>query len=294
METLNNTKLEKLLKQELNDDLIDELIKSNLIMPANTNMDDVDLKDINEEGILNKTPKINMELINQDNKLFIQLFTNENKFIKANLGSNLNIEIKLESLTKNLLHDSQINGIIINPKTDNFILSSEDYFKIFNITPPRFNPVKPATGTSELLKLMDDFDKKPDDINIKIAFLKQLKNSSFYLPTQIDCENHIKDELKNKGDFKLEKDTKNELILFPREDGELFLPAFTSQSEIEKTPLKNFFIVLEFTKLLEIFKSNKDSMKYFVINPSDNPYELSVDLLLEIFNDPNMIDKLNS
>ena len=31
----------------------------------------------------------------------------------------------------------------------------------------------------ELLKLMDDFDKKPDDINIKIAFLKQLKNSSF-------------------------------------------------------------------------------------------------------------------
>jgi len=123
---------------------------------------------------------------------------------------------------------------------------------------------------------------------------KVTKDIFVLAPSNVEIDGNIKDELKNKGDFKLEKDTKNELILFPREDGELFLPAFTSQSEIEKTPLKNFFIVLEFTKLLEIFKSNKDSMKYFVINPSDNPYELSVDLLLEIFNDPNMIDKLNS
>lgn len=142
MALLFNTKLESLMKRqsemsaEENEHFLNELRKSELLVPLQIELDSLDLEEINLNGLNEINDEVRFHLksfIGPDGIKVIPIFTDEENIHDVNLNTTVG-SLFMRDLYKSILpiRDS-FDQIIINPSAENeYKISIDEFFNLFD------------------------------------------------------------------------------------------------------------------------------------------------------------------
>jgi hypothetical protein len=142
MTLLFNTKLESLMKnqsemsEEENEHFLNELRKSELLVPLQIELDSLDLENMNLNGLneINKEVKFHLKSFVGPNGIkVIPIFTDEENIHDVNLNTTVG-SLFMRDLCKSItpIQDS-FDQIIINPSSENeYKISIDDFLALFD------------------------------------------------------------------------------------------------------------------------------------------------------------------
>ena len=125
-ETTENQKLKKLLKKmyEDNNPKLENEILEEIIMKVNF-LSYVNLNETEKENKNNKNTNFNV-LTTDDNKIYLPAFTDLEELSKWGIPSNMDtITLNFDNYVEIILENENIEGLVINPFGDSYILSRE-------------------------------------------------------------------------------------------------------------------------------------------------------------------------
>ena len=142
MSILFNTKLESLMKkqsemsEEENEHFLNELRKSELLVPLQIELDSLDLENMNLDGLneINKEVKFHLKsCTGPDGKRTIPIFTDEENIHDVKLNTTVG-SLFMRDLYKSILPiQDSFDEIIINPSSPNeYKISIGDFLSLFD------------------------------------------------------------------------------------------------------------------------------------------------------------------
>ena len=142
MSILFNTKLESLMKkqsemsEEENEHFLNELRKSELLVPLQIELDSLDLENMNLDGLneINKEVKFHLKsFTGPDGKRTIPIFTDEENIHDVKLNTTVG-SLFMRDLYKSILPiQDSFDEIIINPSSPNeYKISIGDFLSLFD------------------------------------------------------------------------------------------------------------------------------------------------------------------
>ena len=142
MALLFNTKLESLMKRqsemsaEENEHFLNELRKSELLVPLQIELDSLDLEEINLNGLNEINDEVRFHLksfIGPDGIKVIPIFTDEENIHDVNLNTTVG-SLFMRDLYKSILPiQDSFDQIIINPSAENeYKISIDDFMSLFD------------------------------------------------------------------------------------------------------------------------------------------------------------------
>ena len=142
MSILFNTKLESLMKkqsemsEEENEHFLNELRKSELLVPLQIELDSLDLENMNLDGLneINKEVKFHLKsFTGPDGKRTIPIFTDEENIHDVKLDTTVG-SLFMRDLYKSILPiQDSFDEIIINPSSPNeYKISIGDFLSLFD------------------------------------------------------------------------------------------------------------------------------------------------------------------
>ena len=142
MSILFNTKLESLMKkqsemsEEENEHFLNELRKSELLVPLQIELESLDLENMNLNGLneINKEVKFHLKsFTDEDGKRTIPIFTDEENIHDVKLNTTVG-SLFMRDLNKSIIPiKDSFDEIIINPTSENeYKLSIDEFLDLFD------------------------------------------------------------------------------------------------------------------------------------------------------------------
>ena len=142
MSLLFNDKLESLMKkqsemtEEENEQFLNELRKSELMVPLQIELDSLDLENMNLNGLneINKEVRFHLKsFTGPDGKRTIPIFTDEENIHDINLNTTVG-SLFMRDLNKSIIPiKDSFDEIVINPSSENeYKISIDDFLSLFD------------------------------------------------------------------------------------------------------------------------------------------------------------------